>query len=236
MLLDDYARVSEAPTQEALQASLVSFAEGLDFPLITATLVTDRPKEPSVFMTVSNTPQAFIEAAHDVPDSQRDPVLAQLKVRSTPVMYDQGTYVRAQAADLWEEQAAFGYRTGVAIALHLPRGQHLLLGVDRDKPLPKSSAKLTRLVADLQLLAAHVQDAAVRLLSPPAPEVVVPSLTPREHEVLRWIMQAKSDWDIGRILGVSEHTVDFYVRQILRKLEVRNRHAAVQRAIVLGLL
>ncbi|HSW05438.1 helix-turn-helix transcriptional regulator [Aquabacterium sp.] len=238
MLLDDYERVSQAPTCDALREALVSFAEHMDFPLVSATLVIEQPGAPSTYVTVSNTPPAFLDASQSLEDGRRDPVLQRLRVQSTPVIYDQRTYVEASAADLWETQAPFGFRAGIGIALHLPHGRHLLLGMDREKPLPRRDAKLARMLADLNLLAVHAQDASLRLFLPPNPPVadVLPRLTPRELETLRWIAQGKSDWAIAQILQVSEHTVDFHVRQILKKMACNSRHRAVLKALQHGLI
>ena len=34
------------------------------------------------------------------------------------------------------------------------------------------------------------------------------NLTPREMDILQWMAEGKSDWEIGVILKVSEHLVD----------------------------
>ena len=46
--------------------------------------------------------------------------------QSLPIIWDQGTYTSQGQGDLWEEQARFGYQTGIAMALHLPEGRHFL--------------------------------------------------------------------------------------------------------------
>ena len=51
---------------------------------------------------------------------KRDPVMRRLKRLSAPFVYDQSMYVNEEAGDLWEMQALFGYKTGIAMALHLP--------------------------------------------------------------------------------------------------------------------
>ena len=63
-----------------------------------------------------------------------------------------------------------------------------------------------------------------------------PKLTPREAEILKWSMQGKSTWDIARILGLSEHTVNFHVRNASAKLQTSSRTQTVARAIALGLI
>lgn len=51
------------------------------------------------------------------------------------------------------------------------------------------------------------------------------SLTPRECDVLYWITCGKINSEIGIILGIRLTTVQEHVANILRKLEVENRHA-----------
>lgn len=50
-------------------------------------------------------------------------------------------------------------------------------------------------------------------------------LTSRETEVVYWITQGKQNREIAMILGISFFTVQKHVANILRKLEVENRHA-----------
>jgi len=239
--LQKYYDLSQSPDVGAFESRLVNFAHELDFGIVVATLVIESPG-PSHRVdcrAVGNTPDAFADSFSDHSTSQRDPVLNRLKKLSVPFLYDQETYVSEGAADLWEQQAPYGYRTGIAVALHLPQHRHFLLGVDRDRPLPRHSDRLTRMMADLQLLAVHAQEAANRLLLPepdagdPAGD---PKLTPRELDVLRWTMQGKSAWAVGEILSISEHTVNFHLRNVFRKLDASSKHQAVLKAIALGLL
>lgn len=49
------------------------------------------------------------------------------------------------------------------------------------------------------------------------------ALTDREHEVLQLVAQGCTNADIGRALGITEHTVKGHLAKILRKLELDNR-------------
>ena len=113
------------------------------------------------------------------------------KRNSMPIIWSQKTYAEQGLGEKWEEQARFGYRHGIAMALHMPEGRHFFLGVDRDQPVPADPVSMTRLVADLQLFAVHAQDAALRILTPAMNSPGAPSLTPRELETLRWTMEGK---------------------------------------------
>jgi len=55
-------------------------------------------------------------------------------------------------------------------------------------------------------------------------------LTPREHDVLRWLSAGKTDRDIGAILAISPRTVHKHLQRIYEKLGVETRTAAVARA------
>jgi len=134
-------------------------------------------------------------------------------------------------------QALFGYKTGIAMALHLPGGKHFIMGVDRDQPLPGDDVLVTRMMADLQLLAVHAQETAVRLLVPESVEVqYLPRLTDREIDILKWTAEGKSAWAVGQILNISEHNVKYHIKRILLKLAVGSKHQAAAKAKSLGLI
>jgi DNA-binding CsgD family transcriptional regulator len=59
-------------------------------------------------------------------------------------------------------------------------------------------------------------------------------LSAREHEVLEWMTQGKTNAEIATILGISLHTVKRHVEKILQKLGVPNRSAAVLSRAVIG--
>ena len=61
-------------------------------------------------------------------------------------------------------------------------------------------------------------------------------LTERETEILRWLMEGKTSWDISKILSISERTVKFHVNNTLTKLNAINRTHAVAKAILSNLI
>lgn len=59
-------------------------------------------------------------------------------------------------------------------------------------------------------------------------------LTKREQEVLKWICNGKSSWEVSNILNISENTVNFHVKNINLKLGTINRPQMVATAILHG--
>ncbi|MEZ2143485.1 LuxR C-terminal-related transcriptional regulator, partial [Bradyrhizobium sp. DN5] len=55
-------------------------------------------------------------------------------------------------------------------------------------------------------------------------------LSEREKQCLRWVEEGKSSWAIGVILKVSENTVNFHVKNAMRKLETTSRTQCVVKA------
>jgi DNA-binding CsgD family transcriptional regulator len=64
---------------------------------------------------------------------------------------------------------------------------------------------------------------------------VITHLTAREIDVLRLMAEGKTNGDIARVLFVSEGTVKFHVKNILRKMQASNRADASARYLRLTL-
>jgi DNA-binding CsgD family transcriptional regulator len=237
MLQGDYLSVLEATDLNQFRAVVIRFAQQLGFETVTAVVAVDRPErgEPE-FVAVHNTPLAFEQSFEDLSMARRDPVMQHCKRQTMPIMWSQKTYLDHGAIDLWDVQAQFGYRNGIAMSLHLPEGRHFTLGVDRAQTLPIDSGELTRMVADLQLFAVHAQDAALRVLIPETMQPERPALTPRELDVLRWTLDGKTAWEAGVLLGISERTTVQHLQNAMRKLQCNSKHQAALKALRLGLI
>jgi len=236
MLQDEFTSVLQVNGRDDLQTEIVGFARRLGFETVNAVTVVDRPDDESQFISVDNTPAAYRDIYENFGRGRSDPVMQHCRRASVPIIWDQGTYVASGRAAKWEEQAGHGYRTGIAMAMHLPGGLHFFVGVDRDQPLPACRAEITRMVAALQLFTVHAQEPAFRVMLPPSSEPDMPNVTPRELECLRWTMEGKTAWELGRILGISEQTAVRHVNNATHKLGAVNKHHAVVKALRLGLL
>jgi DNA-binding CsgD family transcriptional regulator len=236
MLQGSYASVLEARSRDDFRDEVVRFARELGFNWVAAQVVVDRGIGRADCADVHHAPSAYLETLQHSPAARDDPVLKHCLKFSVPIIWDQSTYTASGQGNLWEEQAHFGYSTGIAMAMHLPEGKHFLLGVDRDEALPTDLLELKRIVADLQLFAVYAQEAALKVLMPESADQDRPRLTPREVEVLSWTMEGKTAWEVGAIIGITERTAVMHLGHAMHKLGASNKHHAVVKALKLGLI
>ncbi|MCP4355095.1 MAG: helix-turn-helix transcriptional regulator, partial [Proteobacteria bacterium] len=57
------------------------------------------------------------------------------------------------------------------------------------------------------------------------------ALTNREHEVLQWVTEGKTNWEISIIIKTSERTVKSHMTNLMRKLNATSRSHAVAIAL-----
>ena len=229
--------ITAAQDRASFERALVSFGHFLGFELSSAGMAIERNLAPAQFAMVGNVPAGWKTNSQDPDFVRRDPVVKLLKSRPQPFVYDQDLYVDAGAGDMWEAMAPYGYRTGIAVATHLPGGKHFLLGVDRTRPLPAVEDDLARLMADLHLFSAYAQTAAERcLFGSVEPSEATPTLEPRDADILKWAAAGKSTWAIGQLMNLSESVVRRRIDKVRATLGVATRQQAVARAVGLGLV
>jgi len=236
MLRPEFFSIMQSNSRDIYRDELVRFAKHAGFDFVAVAVVLDHVVGDTRFIGVNNTPDDYLAAFEEADICRRDPVMQHCKLHSVPIVWDQRTYTAACAGELWEEQAHFGYRTGIALALHLPKGRHFVVGVDRDQELPSDTAELTRMVADLQLFGVYAMDAAMRLLLPDQQQADRPGLTAREVECLSRTMDGKTAWEVGNVLGITERTAVLHLQTAMRKLGCVSKHQAVLKALRLGLI
>jgi DNA-binding CsgD family transcriptional regulator len=100
----------------------------------------------------------------------------------------------------------------------------------------RSMKKDKRTTAILECLTPHLHLALSHICSKRRSDMKKAVISSREREVLHWLKQGKSSWDISVILGISERTVNYHVYNIMQKLDVVNRPQALAVATRMGLI
>src|SRR5579862_4494775 len=107
---------------------IAQFTESLGLDMVGATVITDHSCGLTQFESVTNAPSGYLDDFQDIASARLDPVSQHCKRTSTPIVWDRDVYVSCGRDDFWEHQAAFGLRSGISVAFHLPRGRHFLFG------------------------------------------------------------------------------------------------------------
>lgn len=162
---------------------------------------------------------------------QTDPTVLHGRRSPSPLVWNDR--VSGAARQLWDEAQCCGLRVGwtqsnldalgVAGMLTLSRSHEALSAAE----LASQETKMRWLVNLAHLTLSGILASRLR-------ERI--QLTAREIEVLRWTADGKTSGEISTILAVSEHTVNFHIKNSVVKLQTTNKTAAVVRAATLGLL
>jgi len=101
-----------------------------------------------------------------------------------------------------------------------------------DRPIPDAMLPLAQLAGTFAFECAR-RLWSVRVINAEEP---IPVLTDRQRDCILWAARGKSDWEISRILGVSEETVARHIKQGCERYGVNKRTLLVIRALFDGTL
>lgn len=179
-------------------------------------------------------PEAWQQRYSEKRYVEHDPTVAYCQTHTEPLVWSESTF--QQAMPLLEEASSYGIRFGISVPVHERIATKSMISLARDRPLDDDPREITELLAAAKVLSSCAHFAASRLFSQKLEESPRPSLTPQEERCLRWVAQGKTAWEIGQIMRISEPTVVFHLKNLMKKLDVINRSQALAVAIRLGLI
>ena len=162
-----------------------------------------------------------------------DPVVLHGAQSLLPLVWSDEAF--ASVREFWDEACSFGLRVGWSQSNWEAHGVAGMLSFARSGQ-PLTDEELASKELEMMWLTQVTHVGMSRCLMPKMlPESEV-NLTERELEILRWGGDGKTAGEISSILGISESTVNFHVRNAVSKLGVVNKMAATVKAAALGLL
>lgn len=165
--------------------------------------------------------------------AQIDPTVSHAVTSLRPLVWLDRMYVTDAQRDFQEEARSHGLLAGATFPVQSKEGEVAMLSL----ALSSSGREAQRHVQEMLVwgpLVATLAHEAMRNIVKNAHASILPKLTKRETEVLKWIAAGKSTWEISKLIIISEHGVIHHVRNILLKFDVPSRHHAVAKAIALG--
>lgn len=150
----------------------------------------------------------------------------------SPLVWSDSVF--ASTPTLWDEARSFGLCVGWAQSSLDASGVRGMLTLSRSRE-PLGAAELAEHELEMRWLANLAHLTLSRFFITQSGQSNC-HLTCREIEILKWTADGKTSGEISTILSVSENTVNFHVKNIISKMRVANKTAAVVRAAVLGWL
>lgn len=182
----------------------------------------------------SNYPSAWRTRYFEREYYRLDPVVLLAPCMSRPFSWEwlkQRRDLPARQRLIFEEASEAGLRSGVSVPLHGPGGRVAVASFASGAERVCTTAAASRLNALASQF--HIAFSEISRAAPSTADVV--ELSQRERDCLAWAAQGKSSWDIGMILNISENTVNFHIKNVMRKLETTSRTVAIIKAIHLNL-
>jgi LuxR family quorum sensing-dependent transcriptional regulator len=160
-----------------------------------------------------------------------DPVTNIINTKNRHVVWSEAhnlVKIDRQSQSVLYEAIEFKLVNGLTIPIQTAEGKHGFFSFSGQNPDIKEVA------AGVIPLIAHF--AFAKSLQLKGVATIARTLAPRQLDVIRWAAEGKTDWEIGMILNISEHTVDKYMRQIKERLGANNRCQVIATAIRLRLI
>jgi DNA-binding CsgD family transcriptional regulator len=167
------------------------------------------------------------------PSCRHDPARAQAILRAGSVGW-QRVFAGVRDPDgraFVARARAEGFKDGVTTPIHGPQGcvAIMMFGAAHTLDLDgEDEEALSHIAMALHQRVRRLAAGALVGIPPPA------RLTAREIECLHWVLEGKTNWEIGMITGVTARTAQFHLGNAARKLGATNRVQAAVCALTRG--
>lgn len=189
--------------------------------------------DPAGLLRFGTFPEPFRRAYATERGCAHDPARAQAIQRAGSIRWkrafaaarDQGPRAFVQAA------RGLGFKDGITTPVHGPQGCVAIMMFAAAGTLdltPEDEEALSHVAMAVHQRVKRL--AAAALFAEPTPV----HLTARERDCLAWVLEGKTNWEIGVLTGVTARTAQFHLSNAARKLGVINRTQAAVQALVRG--
>jgi len=229
--------VGVAASAQALQDAVVRVVEAVGFEAITYHLIAAAklPRPTTVFF--SNYPNDWVRRYISDGLYFEYPIVDIAKRATAPFVWptvSEGGLTKSNRRFLGDAADA-GVVNGISIPIRGPDDYALLSAYVGNVAQSEANKFICQAKPVMALLSLVAHERARCLLMPNTLTAGI-ELSARQREILRWVSVGKSAWDIGVILGISEHTVNEHIAIAMRKLGCSHRTHAAVRAVALGLI
>ncbi|CAG4897939.1 Transcriptional activator protein LasR [Paraburkholderia gardini] len=234
--IEQMSPLLEAPDETAWFDAITRLADGWGFNQVLLAMLPRPTLRLEDAYVRSTYPVSWRRAYDEQGLMHIDPTVSHCATRASPLVWSPEIFTTEPQQSMYEEARAYGLRAGVTLPVHGPRQEAgMLCFVNDSMPGDAFWRHVDVALPNLVLLRDLVIDTSQRYVSAHTQELI-PRLTPRERECLKWTARGKSTWEISHILNCSEAVVNFHMKNIRAKFGVNSRRAAAVIATQLGVI
>lgn len=234
--IERFKSLLECTSEKVWQESIFQLGKDYGFEQTLIAVVPNRPTSLSDAFLRSNYSAQWRTNYDSKQLLNIDPTVAHCATRSTPLIWEPAIFSGARQREMYEEASSYGLRSGITLPFHGAKGElGILCFVSDAKPNQQFYREAAHHLPYFSMLRDFAFESSLRFAKLESKEVV-PVLTRRELECLKWCAAGKSTWDIAQILICSEAVVNFHFGNLRRKFNAINRSQVVVKAIRCGVL
>jgi LuxR family quorum-sensing transcriptional regulator LasR len=233
--LPQYAHIIDAKDETETLDQLVKEVAKLGFSKLNFTLLRSMRKPYNNAYVFTNYSKEWLTRYESQCYWEIDPVFTHCLSKKSPLIWNADTFHTQAQRILYTEANRYGLHAGITLPFGtLGATGMLTCAVDAKSEIMPPNESIAKL-SQLTLLRDIAFDSLYRFILPDT-NSDTPKLSGREKECLQWHALGKTSWEIGNILNITEACVNFHFNNIRKKFNVTQRHQAVIKAIMLGLI
>ncbi|MFC0479302.1 LuxR C-terminal-related transcriptional regulator [Gellertiella hungarica] len=226
--------LAAAKSREALRIALGNMRQSFNYDFVSLLRIpSEQEKILGPLIHESTLPQAFLRDFDRGQMLTHCPVSIKVRRSMLPISWTvddlKGPGSKQPVVELCDLMGRHGLSSGVIISFFLSDGHRYGLRFDGAR-----SALTQSEINELSMLSLQALEVFGHITM--SRDAQHNPLSARELEVVSWTAQGKTSVEIGQILTLSDHTVNAYLTNAIRKLDCVNRTQLVAKALRLKLI
>lgn len=238
-------KVSSSRGKESLRRNISDFVGFIGFEhfIYASFIPSERGHSKDDLVIINGYPQEWRERYDHKGYSSVDPVVLSCRRNVMPLNWSNiapGKFEggqREQDMSVMDEAKEFGLSYGWTVPLHNAGGGWNLFSIASSSYdnffMHDHDPRLALAYLILPVINKVITETSVERLEK---QSRANSVTKREREVIAWAADGKTNWETSLIMGISESTVRFHLKNVTRKMGAANTVNTVSKAILYGII
>ena len=220
-----------------LKEILITLCQTYNYHYIIYNIQIIHPFENTEYFAIGNYPKEWLEVYESSNYASIDPIIKYCSHHTEPIFWHD-TYnekAKTNIISFFEHSKEFGLYDGISKSIKIKENEIGILSIAKHKMLTLDDKSSMETIHMLNILQPYIHESIIRV-SKEFFNINTPSLTKREKEVLFHLAKGDTSIEVSKTLKISETTVVFHTKNIIEKVDAKNRTHAVAKAIALNLI